>query len=157
MTGMSYACSTVTKTEWDSVQRPIRRLWRCKVIRRGIISVYLLAVVPFYASGVNASQPGDQDRFQLRSVDATMTADEYEQAYRTNQHRILKFVESYSETTLTALGIPKKGVEVLGAVAGAAVTQNGTVYLNSGKSLAIDIKDAAQDDRAIIFAFKRKW
>jgi hypothetical protein len=46
---------------------------------------------------------------------------------------------------------------VLGAVAGAAVTQNGTVYLNSGKSLAIDIKDAAQDDRAIIFAFKRKW
>jgi Tfp pilus assembly protein PilP len=116
-----------------------------------------LAVSPFYASGVNASQPGDQDQFQLRSVDATMTADEYEQAYRTNQHRILKFVESYSETTLTALGIPKKGVEVLGAVAGAAVTQNGTVYLNSGKSLAIDIKDAAQDDRAIIFAFKRKW
>jgi hypothetical protein len=113
--------------------------------------------MPLYATGTSASQPGEGDRFQLRSVDATMTADEYEQAYRNNQRRIVKFVESYSEDTLMALGIPKKGVQVLGAVAGAAVTQNATLYLNSGKSLAIDIKDAAQDDRAIFFALKHKW
>jgi hypothetical protein len=86
-----------------------------------------------------------------------MSADEYKQAYRSNQRHILKFVESYSESSLTALGIPKQGVAVLGAVAGAAVTQEATVYLNSSKSLAIDIKDAAQDDRAIFFAIKREW
>ncbi len=86
-----------------------------------------------------------------------MTADEYKQAYRSNQRQILKYIESYSESTLMAIGIPKKGVAALGAVAGAAVTQEATVYLNSSKSLAIDIKDAAQDNRAIFFAIKHEW
>jgi hypothetical protein len=117
----------------------------------------LLTGALFGSAGAAASQPGEPDRFQLRSVDATMTADEYKQTYQSNQRRILKFVESYSESTLMSLGLPKKGVEALGAVAGAAVTQEATLYLNSAKSLAIDIKDAAQDDRAIYFAIKRKW
>jgi hypothetical protein len=56
-----------------------------------------------------------------------------------------------------ALGVPKSGVRTLGVVAGAAITQTATVYLNTGKTLFIDIKDAAQDDRAIFFAIKRSW
>ncbi len=125
--------------------------------RRRITAVCVLAGIPLYSAGAAAKPPGEHDQLELRSVDATMTADEYRQAYRSNQRRIAKFVESYSEDTLMALGIPKKGIEALGAVAGAAVTQQGTLYLNSSKSLAIDITDAAQDDRAIFFAIKRKW
>jgi hypothetical protein len=127
------------------------------VIRRGIATLCILGGMPLYSAGIAANQSGEAEHFQLRSVDATMTADEYEQAYKSNQRHILKFVKAYSENTLSALGVPKFGVEALGAVAGAAVTQESTVYLNAGKSLAIDIKDAAQDDRAIYFAIKRKW
>ena len=127
------------------------------MIRRGISAVCLLTCIPFYSAGVVAKQPNEPEHLQLRSVNATMTADEYKRAYRSNQRQILKFVESYSESTLMSLGIPKMGVEALGAVAGAAVTQEATVYLNSSKSLAIDIKDAAQDDRAIFFAIKHEW
>lgn len=147
----------VTETEWITVQRPARRPGRYKVTHREIIAACLLAGVSFSSVDVAASQPGEPDYFQLQHVDATMGADEYEQAYRRNQRRILKFVEAYSENALKAFGIPQKGVAVLGAVAGAAVTQEATVYLNSSKSLAIDIKDAAQDDRAVFFAIKKKW
>lgn len=86
-----------------------------------------------------------------------MTVDQYRQASHSNQQQIRHFVESYSENTLLSLGVPKTGINLIGAVAGAAVTQNATVYLNDQKSFAIDIKDAAQDDRAIYFGYKLSW
>lgn len=113
--------------------------------------------IPFLLGTSTTAQSGDDEQLQLRQVDATMSADEYRQAYRTNERRIRRFVKTYSENALMSLGIPKQGVRVLGAVAGAAVTQDATFYLNSGKSMAIDVKDAVQDDRAIFFAIKHKW
>lgn len=109
------------------------------------------------AGGITAGQAQDSQSIELLSVDADMTVGEYRQACRDNQRQIRQFVESYSENTLLSLGLPKRGVHMMGALAGAAATQNATLYLNDEKSFAIDIKDAAQDDRAIYFGFKLDW
>ena len=120
-------------------------------------TLFLAMVVACLHAGAAAADSSNNDQFDLRSVDATMTADEYRDAYRSNQHRIRRFIKSYSENTLISLGIPRQGVRALGIIGAAAVTQDASFYLNSGKSLAIDIKDAAQDDRALFFAIKHRW
>lgn len=102
-------------------------------------------------------EPVQVERYHWRPIDVSMSADEYNRAYRDNQDQLLDFVEDYSESTLMALGIPRKGVHMMGALAGAAITQDATLYLNSNKSLALDIKNAAEDDRAIYIGFKVDW
>jgi hypothetical protein len=102
-------------------------------------------------------EPTEVEKYHWRSIDVGMSAEEYRQAYRENQDQLTDFVEDYSESTLMALGIPRKGVHMMGAVAGAAITQEATLYLNSSKSLALDIKDAAEDDRAVYIGFKLDW
>lgn len=120
-------------------------------------TLFLAMVVACLHVGVAAAESSDDEQLSLRSVDATMTADEYREAYRSNQHRVRRFIKSYSENTLVSLGIPRRGVHALGIVAGAAVTQEASFYLDSGKFMAIDIKDAAQEDRAVFFAIKHRW
>lgn len=97
------------------------------------------------------------ERYYWKTIDVNMSDQEYRQAYRENQSQIRDFVEDYSESTLMALGMPRKGIYMMGAVAGAAITQEATLYLNSSKSLAIDITDAAEDDRAIYLGIKLDW
>ncbi len=110
-----------------------------------------------FAGGVTAGQTDSTQPIDLQNVGANMSVDEYRQACHDNQKQVRNFVESYSESTLLSLGVPKAGVNMLGAVAGAAVTQNATLYLNDRKFFAIDIKDAAQEDRAIYLGFKLDW
>lgn len=97
------------------------------------------------------------DKYHWHQINTDMNEQEYRRSYKKNQKQIRNFVEDYSESTLMSLGIPKKGVHLMGAVAGAAITQDATFYLNSGKSLAIDIKDAGEDDRAVYFGVKLDW
>ena len=118
---------------------------------------FLLLLGTCLFTGIAAAQSREPAGFELQSVDSNMSADEYQRACHSNQHRIRKFLETYSEDTLLSWGVPKAGIQVLGAVAGAAVSQEATLYLNSSKSLAIDLQDAAQNDRAIFFAIKHKW
>lgn len=127
------------------------------MIRRKIAALCVITSSLYGASGHAADPDGLSDRLQLQHVDASMSADEYKHAYRNNRRHVVKFAANYSEDTLLALGVSKSGVRALGVVAGAAMTQAATVYLNTGKTLLIDIKDAAQDDRAIFFAIKRTW
>jgi hypothetical protein len=102
-------------------------------------------------------QPDHVEKYHWRSIDVGMSDEEYRRAYRDNQDQLLDFVEDYSESTLMAMGMPRKGVHMMGAVAGAAITQEATLYLNSSKSLALDIKNAAEDDRAIYIGFELDW
>jgi len=129
------------------------------VIRTNRLSglLCLLLSTPLYAAGAAAERAAADPALKLQAVGADMTVDQYRQASHSNQQQIRHFVESYSENTLLSLGVPKTGINLIGAVAGAAVTQNATVYLNDQKSFAIDIKDAAQDDRAIYFGYKLSW
>jgi len=86
-----------------------------------------------------------------------MSDQQYRNAYRGNQHRIGKFLKTYSENTLLSMGVPKTGVKVIGVAAGLAANRNATLYLNKSRILALEFKDVANDDRAMFFGIKMDW
>ena len=113
--------------------------------------------MPVLAADPPGVREEERNRLQLNAVDADMSETAYRQAYRDNREQIQDFIADFSESNLTALGIPRKGVHFMGAVAGAAITQDATFYVNKSKFMAVEIKDAAEDDRSIFFGFKVDW
>lgn len=86
-----------------------------------------------------------------------MSASEYKGSYRHNKRIVRDFVKSYSESTLSSIGVPKTGVKLMGAAAGLAAGQDAKLYLNKSKIMALELKDATQDDRAVFFGIKMDW
>jgi hypothetical protein len=109
-----------------------------------------------FAESVSAGEVNSSNT-RIRHFDVSMDADEYRESYQENRHHIQKYLTSHSEKALTSLGLSSDSVHILGAIVGSAATQDATLYLNSSKSLAIDVKDAAADDRAIYFGYRLKW
>ena len=86
-----------------------------------------------------------------------MSAGEYKGSYRHNQRIVRDFVKSYSESTLSSIGIPKTGVKLMGAAAGLAAGQDARLYLNKSKIMALELRDATENDRAVFFGIKMDW
>jgi len=86
-----------------------------------------------------------------------MTAGDYRSSYRHNQRIVRDFVKSYSESTLTSIGIPETGVKLMGAAAGLAAGQDARLYLNKSKIMALELKDATESDRAVFIGIKLDW
>jgi len=86
-----------------------------------------------------------------------MSEGDYRNSYRHNQRIVRDFVKSYSESTLTSMGIPKTGVRLMGAAAGMAAGQDARLYLNKSKIMALELKDATANDRAVFFGIKMDW
>ena len=86
-----------------------------------------------------------------------MSEGEYRSSYRHNQRIVRDFVKSYSENTLTSMGVPKSGVKLMGVAAGLAAGQDAKLYLNKSKFMALELKDATEDDRAVFFGIKLDW
>ena len=122
-----------------------------------LITATLLSMPALGVGPAVIGDPPNNSRYQLRDVDAGMSERDYRQAYRNNRGQIQNFIKDYSESNLTALGIPLKGVRFIGAVAGAAITQDASFYVTKSKFLAVEIKDAAEDDRSVFFGFKVDW
>ena len=55
------------------------------------------------------------------------------------------------------MGVPKTGVKVLGAAAGLAAGKDARLYLNDSKIMALELRDATEDDRALFFGISLDW
>jgi hypothetical protein len=55
------------------------------------------------------------------------------------------------------MGIPKTGIKLMGAAAGLAAGQDARLYLNKSKIMALELKDATENDRAVFFGIKMDW
>ena len=97
------------------------------------------------------------ERHEWQSVNADMSADEYRYSYRHNQRIVRDFVKNYSESALTSIGVPKSGVKFMGAAAGLAAGQDARFYLTDSKLMALELKDATGDDRALFLGIKLDW
>ena len=86
-----------------------------------------------------------------------MSEGDYRKSYRHNQRIVRDFVKSYSESTLASIGVPKTGVKLMGAAAGLAAGQDAKLYLNDSKIMALELKDATENDRAVFFGIKFDW
>jgi len=124
-----------------------------------ITSAFLLAACCSVCAADRGSETSGHkpDRHEWQTVSGNMSAGEYRNSYRHNQRIVRDFVKSYSEGTLTSIGVPKPGVRLMGAAAGLAVGQDARLYLNDSKIMALELKDATEDDRAVFFGIKLDW
>ena len=109
------------------------------------------------ANGESRDFEGKPARHDWQTVNGDMSPGEYRNSYRHNRRIVRDFVESYSESALTSIGMPKSGIKLMGAAAGLAAGQDAKLYLNKSKLMAIELKDATEDDRAVFFGIKLDW
>lgn len=96
------------------------------------------------------------DRNQWRTVDAGMSSEEYQTAYRRNLRLVRNTLKSYSKDALTSIGIPEPGINLMSAAVGLAV-HDATFHLNKSKTLALELRDVADDDRTFFLGVKLNW
>ena len=93
---------------------------------------------------------------QWRTVDTTMTPEEYETAYRRNLRLVRNTLKSYSQEAFASIGVPEAGIEFMGAAVGLAV-RDARFHLNESKTLALELKDVADEDRTLFLGIRMDW
>jgi hypothetical protein len=122
-----------------------------------ILALLLAASSAAYAQDWSASATGHGvNRHQWRTVDANMSSDEYETAYRRNLRLVRNTLKAYSKDALTSIGIPEVGINFVSAAVGLAVHDT-RFHLNKSKTLALELKDVADDGRSLFLGFKVNW
>jgi hypothetical protein len=81
----------------------------------------------------------------------------YRDAVRENQKLVRRLAKSYSNQTLTAVGVPQAGIAALGVTARLAVDGDARWHLNESRTMAISLDDVVTDDRAMMFNMKKCW
>jgi hypothetical protein len=124
-----------------------------------IVSAFLLATGSLsQAEDRESALPdlGPKSHEYQHSVDMTMSLHEYEGMYSRNQKVVLKNLRSYSENTLVSIGIPRQGINLMGAALGLAFSDS-KLNLNESKTLALEIKDARDSDRSFYLGVNLDW
>ena len=62
----------------------------------------------------------------------------------------------YSKRTLTSIGVPEAGVEFMGVAVGLAMI-DAKFHLNTSRTVALELKDVADKDRALFLGIKMDW
>lgn len=124
-----------------------------------IASVFLLATSSVVRSGDRDASTLNLVLKQrnLHRIDMNLSPREYEEISDRNRRMVLKNLKSFSGSTLESIGIPKQGINIVGATLG-AVYNNGTkLNLNKSKTLALEVKDMMGSDRALFLGVKLGW
>ena len=92
----------------------------------------------------------------FQTIDMNMSNQKYEDTYSKNRRLVTSTLGSYSKHALELIGIPKQGVNFMGAAVGMAIT--GTrLKINESMTLGLKLKDAGDADRTFYFGINLKW
>ncbi len=121
-----------------------------------------VATVSVHAEGRDsASKYSASDKFQWRQVTDGVSINEYRKTYRHNQRVLRSAVRSYSRSAAASMGLPEKATQLAEVTAGLATSlltnQDIKFRLNDKKTFALEIKDPADNDRALFLNYKLKW
>jgi hypothetical protein len=123
-----------------------------------VIAAFLLAVSPIlhaedqYADLLNL----EFKQQTLHGIDANESLQDDEKLFRHNRHYLSDMLKSYSQQTLSFIGLPDQTAKFMGATIG-FVTRGAKLDLNDSKTLAIEFKDVVTHDPALYFGYKLDW
>jgi hypothetical protein len=125
----------------------------------GLIPFVMLISSSLVQAEENSAAELDNDRGgqKWQSFSDEMSPSEYKRVVRANQKQVRNFVKSYSSEALASAGVPEAGVALLGAAAGLAVDGDARVHLNESKTFAFQFDNVVDDERALLFTFKKNW
>ena len=139
-----------------------RWLWGCAMRRKTLTAALLSPVVLLLSSSLvqaeeKRADAGDRAGYGWQSFSADMSPSEYKYAVRANHKQVRKFVKSYSSEALSSAGVPEAGIAFLGAAAGLAVDGDARLPINDSKTLAFQFDNVVDNERALLFTFKKSW
>ncbi|HYQ71653.1 MAG TPA: hypothetical protein VET88_06970 [Gammaproteobacteria bacterium] len=124
-----------------------------------IASVFLLAThTVVHAEGWDATSLDHavkQD--SLQGFDRGMSHTEYEEATGHNRKLVLRNLKAYSRNTLESIGVPRQGVNLVSATLGMVYNNGARLNLNKSKTLALEIKEPIDSDRALFLGVRLGW
>ena len=123
-----------------------------------VVTVFLLAtsLTVHAKDGESALLNWGYKQQHFQRADMNMSTREYEETYRRNRSFVGNTLGSYSKHTLGLIGIPKQGVNVMGAALG-MVINGARLNLNKSKTLALELKDVSDSDRTLYFGVNLDW
>ena len=114
-----------------------------------LLGVHALAVAE--SGGVFSGDAPATGQQQWEYVDADMSSAEYRRAYRRNQRLVVHAVKD----TLRSLGVSESGANTMSAI---GLTLSGApVHLNRSETMALEVTDVADKDRALYLRLKLEW
>lgn len=96
------------------------------------------------------------DRNQWQTVNARMTPEEYRQKYKKNRSVARRVLTNYSKDTLLSLGVPETGIKLMGTAI-ALATRTTRFHIDKNKLMALEFKNATEDNRTLFFKFSIDW
>ena len=124
-----------------------------------IASVFLLATSSVVSSGDRdaATLNVVLKQRNLHRIDMSFSPQEYEEVSSRNRRMVLKNLKSFSGNALKSIGVPKQGIDIVGATLGAVYNNGAKMDLNKSKTLALEVKDMVGSDRALFLGVKLGW
>ena len=92
----------------------------------------------------------------LYGIDVNNSLQEDEKVYRSNQRYLRNALKSYSQQTLSLIGLPDQAAKFMGATIG-FVVKGAKLDLNDSKTLEIEFKDVTTHDPALYFGYNLNW
>jgi hypothetical protein len=124
-----------------------------------IASVFLLATSSVVRSGDRdaATLNVVSKQRNLQRIDMSFSPQEYKEVSSRNRRMVLKNLKSFSGNALKSIGVPKRGIDIVGATLGAVYNNGAKMDLNKSKTLALEVKDMMGSDRALFLGVKLGW
>ena len=124
----------------------------------GITLLLMLFGSPALCAEYGHVSDRDTERRQSpwHDIDADMSPAEYRAAYRQNRRQLLDFLSYHSKRALTTTGISERAIVFVGTAALLPVRDT-RFNLNKSNTMAVQVQDDADEDRALLLEFKKKW
>lgn len=128
------------------------------ILNKKTVLVMLLAASSAVCAEYPVASGADREceRRPWRKVDANMSPNEYRDTCRENQRLARDTVMFYSQRTLRSVGVPEAGIEFMGAAVGLAM-HDARFHLNKSRTVALELKDVADNDRTVFLGIKMAW
>lgn len=129
------------------------------VMAAGLMAIAIASVhAESKGSGSNRLDP---DRLQWRQISDDVSASEYRKTYRHNKRVLRSALKLYSESAAESMGLPETARQLVGGATGVAanlLTNHDVRFgLNDKKTFAFEVRDPADNDRALFLNYKLKW
>ena len=124
----------------------------------GTMLVLMLLGSPALGAEYGNLSDSDAERRLSRwwSIDADMSPAEYRTAYRQNRRQLLDFLSHHSKRALVASGVSERAIVFVGTAA-LLPLRDTRFNLNKSKTMAVQVQDVTDEDRALFLQFKSKW
>ena len=120
-------------------------------------AILLTAISIVHAADREIALPNlGSEHSYFQGIDMNTSPREYQEIYNRNRRIVSQSLRSYSINALEVTGIPRQGILLMGAAYNLA-TDGARLDLNKSKTLALELNDVGNSERAMYLRVNLDW